>query len=294
MDPNDAAGTAGHAGSTLRPQPGAWDSQFRKGRWHDRDPLRVLLVEDNLPDARYVRALLDEAWYGPIELLHVVRLADAYEPLAAGVECVLLDLRLPDAVGLETILQTRAAAPSTPVIVLSGVADEGLAVETIDRGAQDFLVKDQVDGQSLARAIRFALRRKRAEQALLGREELCRAVLDALPANIAVLDADGSVVAVNQSWALRTADCKAELPHCAVGDNYLGLCAAAGSVPVAEGSTGVAAAEAVRAGAGIRLVLAGLMQEFRMTYALDRGRSVTMHVWPLPGSPTGAVIAIST
>jgi diguanylate cyclase len=127
----------------------------------------VLLVEDNRGDARLVQELLKEADNGRFAVSHVERLADARERLMeTGVGCVLLDLSLPDASRLEALMQLRAAAPDVPIVILSGLQDELLAVKAVQEGAQDYLVKGRVDGHAIGRSITYAVERKHAEMEL--------------------------------------------------------------------------------------------------------------------------------
>jgi diguanylate cyclase (GGDEF)-like protein len=127
----------------------------------------VLLVEDNRGDARLVQELLKEADNGRFEVSHVERLADARRQLMeAGAGCVLLDLSLPDASRLEALMQLRAAAPDVPIVILSGLQDELLAVKAVQEGAQDYLVKGRVDGHAIGRSITYAVERKHAEMEL--------------------------------------------------------------------------------------------------------------------------------
>jgi diguanylate cyclase (GGDEF)-like protein len=127
----------------------------------------VLLVEDNRGDARLVLELLKEANNGKFEVSHVERLADARKQLMeAGAGCVLLDLSLPDASRLEALMQLRAAAPDVPIVILTGLQDELLAVKAVQEGAQDYLVKGRVDGHALGRSISYAVERKAAEMEL--------------------------------------------------------------------------------------------------------------------------------
>lgn len=130
----------------------------------------VLLVEDNPADTDLIREALDEAFLSPtldvpaLGLEHVPTLAKGLERLAAGsVDVVLLDLSLPDSQGLETFIRLQRAVPTVPIIVLSGLQDEERAVRAVREGAQDYLVKGQVDGVVLSRAIRYAIERKHAE-----------------------------------------------------------------------------------------------------------------------------------
>ena len=123
-------------------------------------PIKIMLVEDNPADARLVRELLTEASAVGFDVATVERLAEAIERLKAETfDIILLDLRLPDSAGLETFTRVRDQAPETPVVVLTGLADEELGTSAVSEGAQDYLVKGQVDGVSLARSIRYAMAR---------------------------------------------------------------------------------------------------------------------------------------
>jgi CheY-like chemotaxis protein len=128
--------------------------------------IRVLLIEDSLADIDLIREALDEAELSvtldapQVALDHVSRLADGLTRLRAGdVDIVLLDLSLPDSQGIETFVRLNQAMPGIPTIVLSGLADEALAVRAVREGAQDYLVKGQVDGVNLTRSIRYAVER---------------------------------------------------------------------------------------------------------------------------------------
>nr|WP_276510193.1 ATP-binding protein [Longimicrobium terrae] len=132
------------------------------------------MVEDNPGDARLLRESLREAHSLDFALSHAETLAAGLRALEGGAtDVVLLDLSLPDAHGIETVERMLAAAPALPIIVLSGLADETVAVHAVQAGAQDYLVKGSVDGATLARAIRYAMQRKRleGERALLLRNE---------------------------------------------------------------------------------------------------------------------------
>jgi signal transduction histidine kinase/CheY-like chemotaxis protein len=126
--------------------------------------MRVLLVEDNEDDAILIREELSET---NIKIECTERLSTALDRLAGGgVDAVLLDLSLPDACGLTTIERVLNKAPGVPIVVLTGFNDEQAAVEAVERGAQDYLIKGQVDGHLLARSLRYALQRHRAEESL--------------------------------------------------------------------------------------------------------------------------------
>jgi diguanylate cyclase (GGDEF)-like protein len=128
------------------------------------ESFQVLLVEDNPGDARLVVELLREATDDSFRVTHVEQLADArQEVMEYGTGCVLLDLSLPDASRLEALMQLRAAAPDVPIVILSGLQDELLAVKAVQEGAQDYLVKGRVDGAAIGRSIRYAVERKTLE-----------------------------------------------------------------------------------------------------------------------------------
>jgi diguanylate cyclase (GGDEF)-like protein len=124
----------------------------------------ILLVEDNPGDVRLVEELLRAAWLVRGSINHVSSVEDAIGRVANDVPaCILLDLSLPDAQGLGTLERMRDAYPSVPIVVLTGTDDEAQAVQAVQEGAQDYLVKGQVDGHLLGRAIRYAIERKFAE-----------------------------------------------------------------------------------------------------------------------------------
>jgi diguanylate cyclase (GGDEF)-like protein len=124
---------------------------------------QVLLVEDNPGDARLVQELLSETG-SQFELSHVATLTDArHQLMTEGADCVLLDLSLPDASRLEAPMQLRAAAPDVPIVILSGLQDELLAIKAVQEGAQDYLVKGRVDGAAIGRSITYASERKALE-----------------------------------------------------------------------------------------------------------------------------------
>jgi serine phosphatase RsbU (regulator of sigma subunit) len=126
-------------------------------------PLRVLLVEDDDGDALIVEDLLQES-AAPIVLQHVRTLAEAI-PVAGAHDCALLDLNLPDSTGVEGLRALRAAADAPAILVLTGLDDEQRGIEALAAGAQDYLIKGHVDGLLLARSIRYAVERRRAEDA---------------------------------------------------------------------------------------------------------------------------------
>ena len=129
-------------------------------------PLRILLVEDDEAHARLATLWLEGADQGRFSIVRVERLSEAVAELAGNaVDAVLLDLSLPDSDGLETFRAARAHAPTTPVVVMTGNGDERLALQAVQEGAQDYLVKGDIDGRLVVRALRHAIERARAEAA---------------------------------------------------------------------------------------------------------------------------------
>lgn len=131
------------------------------------DHLKILLIEDNSGDSRLIQELLAESKTVIFDLLRAERLSLGLDQLAHGnFDIVLLDLALPDSLGLETLLSVRRNRPEVAVIVLTGTDDEALGLQATQAGAQDYLVKGQVSSQLLIRSIRYAIERKRFERRL--------------------------------------------------------------------------------------------------------------------------------
>jgi two-component system, NarL family, sensor histidine kinase UhpB len=135
-------------------------------------PTRVLLMEDNPGDARLITEMLAEAGGKDFEIHWYTNLFQGLEHLSrGGIDLVLLDLGLPDSLGLDTFIKAYNRAPCIPFVILTGLADETLAVTAVRRGAQDYLVKGEINGTLLLKSIRYALERKQAEEALRQSEE---------------------------------------------------------------------------------------------------------------------------
>jgi PAS domain S-box-containing protein len=156
--------------------------------------IHVLLVEDNPGDARLFLELVRDTGAGRLKLEHVTRLSAALDRLNGGnIDVVLLDLSLPDEQGLTTLTRTHAHAPNVPIVVLTGLDDEALAVKAVRAGAQDYLVKGRVDGDLLVRSIRYATERARAVEALERREEHYRSLIENSLDLVSILNFDGTI-----------------------------------------------------------------------------------------------------
>lgn len=128
--------------------------------------INVLLIEDNPGDTRLIWEMLAEKNKAPFNLEYLDRISTGLARLAkGGIDVVLLDLLLPDSWGLESFLKVHEQAPDVPIIVLTTVDDETLAIQAMQKGAQDYLVKGQVETSQLIRTIRYSIARKRADGA---------------------------------------------------------------------------------------------------------------------------------
>jgi two-component system cell cycle sensor histidine kinase/response regulator CckA len=152
-------------------------------------PIQVLLVEDNPADVRLWQELLWDVTSAQFQLIPVERLDEAMEMLKQQrFDVILLDLSLPDSQGLETFVKMHLQAPAIPIIVLTGLDDESLATKAVQEGAQDYLVKGQVNGDLLVRCMRYAIERQRAEEALRQSEERFRVALKNSPIIVSTQD----------------------------------------------------------------------------------------------------------
>jgi serine phosphatase RsbU (regulator of sigma subunit) len=132
-------------------------------RYSATETLTVLLVEDDDGDARLVQDELLER-LPKARLLRSRTLAEAVQALKGRIDCVLLDLGLPDATGIDAVSRLRAAIPAAPLIVLTGLDDEAAGLAAVAAGAQDYLLKGNLDQQQLPRSIRYAIGRRQAEE----------------------------------------------------------------------------------------------------------------------------------
>jgi two-component system, NarL family, sensor histidine kinase UhpB len=155
------------------------------------DHTKILLVEDNPEDARLVMEMLGDAVGQTYALEWVTNLAEALQRLSRGdIDLVMLDLALPDSRGLNTLVKAYEQAPQIPFIVLTGLADETMALAAVRQGAQDYLFKDELNPNLLGRAIRYATERKRAERTIEAERRKLYSVLNGLPAFVYLRGAD--------------------------------------------------------------------------------------------------------
>jgi diguanylate cyclase (GGDEF)-like protein/PAS domain S-box-containing protein len=158
----------------------------------------LLLVEDNPGDARLLREMLNEAGAYKTEISHVETMLEAEKELRErAFNIVLLDLGLPDAQGLEAVRRTHAVAPRVPLVVLTGLDDESLATRTLQEGAQDYLVKGQIETRGLLRALRYAVERKTLEEAFFIEKERAQVTLNCIGDAVVCTDISGNITFLN-------------------------------------------------------------------------------------------------
>jgi sigma-B regulation protein RsbU (phosphoserine phosphatase) len=164
--------------------------------------LKILLIEHEDDFARLVKGVLEEAQGAAFKVNCVGHMQEGLALLAGGgFDLVLIDLSLPDGAGLANIKRLEAEAPRVPVIVLGHLNDETVAIEAMHEGAQDYLVKSQLNSQLLGRAIRYAVERQSADAALLEAEEKYRGIFENIVEGIFQTSPDGHYLSANSALA---------------------------------------------------------------------------------------------
>ncbi len=248
----------------------------------------VFLVEDNPGDAFLIAEMLSDISAFKCNLKTVDRLSKAVAFLSKNqVDVVLLDLGLPDSVGLDTIRYLKNIGDDSPIVVLTGLDDEQTGIEAVHVGAQDYLIKNTLSGKMLQRVIAYAIERQCAKVKLSDSEAFMRSTLDALSAHIAILESDGTIVAVNRAWETFARANSATRHMVMEGSNYLDVC---------DRVDGRDARDAAAFGAGIRDVIDGGSELFELEYAChapDQKRWFHGRVTPFPTDkpPRRAVVA---
>jgi len=135
-------------------------------------PLTILLIEDNPGDVRLIEEILKESKVLRFNFEHADCLLKGLECLKKGIDILLLDLNLPDSYGLDTVIKAHTLMPKVPIVIITTLADEELALNALRKGAQDYLVKDKIEIELLTRSISYAIERNR----LLGELEKAREI----------------------------------------------------------------------------------------------------------------------
>jgi diguanylate cyclase (GGDEF)-like protein/PAS domain S-box-containing protein len=164
-----------------------------------KKPIKVLLlIEDNQGDARLLQEMLNEPSLNGTEVSHVTTMSDAESHLGRNVvDIIVLDLGLPDAHDVEAIRRAHAAAPHIPLVVLTGLDDESLAAQALQEGAQDYLLKGQIETRGLLRSLRYAIERKTMEEALFAEKERAQVTLNCIGDAVVCTDISGDITFLN-------------------------------------------------------------------------------------------------
>ena len=164
----------------------------------DESITSLLVVEDNPGDARLLREMFNELGSHNINVTYADCMSEAEKHLAKhAVDIILLDPGLPDAKGLGAVRRAQAAAPHVPLVVLTGLDDESLAARALQEGAQDYLIKGQVEARGLLRALRYAAERKVMEEALFVEKERAEVTLNCIGDAVACSDISGDLTFLN-------------------------------------------------------------------------------------------------
>jgi diguanylate cyclase (GGDEF)-like protein/PAS domain S-box-containing protein len=158
----------------------------------------LLLVEDNPLDARLLREMFTEQGSHYTDFTHVESMGEAEKLLSERTfDIIVLDLGLPDTQGLGAVRRAHAAAPRLPLVVITGLDDESLAAQALQEGAQDYLIKGQIDARSLKRALRYAIERKFMEEALFVEKERAQVTLNSIGDAVVCTDISGNLTFLN-------------------------------------------------------------------------------------------------
>jgi PAS domain S-box-containing protein len=219
--------------------------------------LQVLLVEDNAGDVRLLREMFSKEKPGSFKLTHLLRMSDAEIHLAkGGVDIALVDMGLPDEHGLETVRRSLAAAPDVPVIVLTGLDDETLAAEAMKEGAQDYLIKGQIENRALPRALRHAIERHQLDRRLRDQQFYTRSLIESNIDALMTTDPSGVITDVNKQAEALTGCTRDELIGAPFRDYFT---------------------DPDRAEAGIKLVLSGSkLTDYELTARARDGRQTVV------------------
>ena len=187
----------------------------------DKKKIKILLIEDSPGDVRLIQEMLKDAGDDQFELKHVDHLSLGLECLTKGeFDVILLDLGLPESFGLPTFEKIFSPSSKVPIVVLTGsIADEMIGVTAVQKGAQDYLTKGQLDSKLLVRAIRYAIERKRTGEILQKSEERFRTLVQTAPTVIICLSSEGRILEFNPE-AERVYGYKCEE---VLGQNYFDL-----------------------------------------------------------------------
>jgi PAS domain S-box-containing protein len=162
----------------------------------NKEQHKVLLVEDDRVDALSVQKMLTGKKDSPFTLERASRLTEATELLEKShFDVILLDLGLPESIGLETLVKMREQVTHVPIVVLTG-EDENLSIDALQHGAQDYLIKGRINSAALQRCLRYAIERKKIRDSLWIKDRIIESSINA----IAITNLQGKLTYVNNSF----------------------------------------------------------------------------------------------
>jgi len=161
--------------------------------------IRLLLVDDNPDDVRLIMEILKETKKLDFSITNSARLDKSLKLLdEKQFEMILLDLELPDSQGLETFKKVSPHAPGLPIVILSGLKDESLALKAIKAGAQDYLTKSKMNSNNLVRIVQYAIERKQAKEDLKDSENKYRAIFESTGTATLIVDMNTLIIQANK------------------------------------------------------------------------------------------------
>ncbi|MCI0605146.1 response regulator, partial [bacterium] len=179
--------------------------------------MNLLLVEDNPADADLFHQLFSRIMTAHVNLVQCGTLAEALSLIQKNrFDVVLLDLTLPDSLGMMGVNRIYNLAPDLPIVVLTGMEDTAVEIRALLEGAQDYLIKGAMNSDQIFRSIRYAIQRKKAEEALRQSEKWFHTLADLSPVGSVRTDPQGNCLYVSKSWCTMTG----QTPELAVGQHW--------------------------------------------------------------------------
>jgi len=256
----------------------------------DRERLKVLVIEDAPADAELAAEVLMGTW-PQLEWRRVVCEAEFRNGLTWIPDIIVADYEVPGFGAVAALGVLHELGSEIPLIVFTGAVTEETVVRCMRLGAADYLLKDRLARLCTAVSNALRMRRERDAKRTSEREqhrlaEINSAILSSLPAHVALLDADGHIVAVNQAWQCNGTRYGFDDPNCEVGESYIEVC---------KRARGDHAADAISVVQGISAVLSGTRDNFALEYACHSGaerRWLRMMATPVTRSGRGGAVVM--